>query len=80
MSEIEIKEAAERYANYNYYEYARGIATGCFIAGCEYADKEAYNRALSDFCNFLHQESYGTGLVICNTNELIARLNETLKK
>jgi hypothetical protein len=48
MSEIEIKEAAERYANYNYYEYARGIATGCFIAGCEYADKEAYNRCLDE--------------------------------
>jgi hypothetical protein len=60
MSESEIKEAAERYANYSYaslpdngefesnYEYARGIAINCFIAGCEYADKEAYNRGWNE--------------------------------
>ena len=50
MSESEIKEAAERYANE---KYPQGHASPWylkqgFIAGCEQADKEAYNRALSD--------------------------------
>ncbi len=55
MSESEIKEAAERYEDaakekYSdwYEDYSEGRAMRGFIAGCEYADKEAYNRAIQD--------------------------------
>ena len=55
MSESEIKEAAERYEDaakkkYSdwYEDYSEGRAMRGFIAGCEYADKEAHNRCLDE--------------------------------
>ena len=56
MSESEIKEAAERYVTIEspvrhtspMSRYRREKIAKAFISGCQYADKEAYNRCLDD--------------------------------
>jgi hypothetical protein len=60
MSEIEIKEAAERYADKYWEDFAvhdviaqtllhtKNDSKNAFIDGCEYADKEAHNRCLDE--------------------------------